>query len=50
MNIENTYQRINVSDVTSMDTLREIVLLERREENMPPLLMLIHNHFIGMNT
>jgi hypothetical protein len=48
MNKENIYQRFDVSDVTSMDTLREIVLPGRKEENMPPLLMLIQNHLRGM--
>jgi hypothetical protein len=37
MNIEKTFQGFNVSNVTSMDTLREIVLPERKEDNMPPL-------------
>jgi hypothetical protein len=32
MNIENTNQRFSVSDVTSMYTLREIVLPERKED------------------
>jgi hypothetical protein len=41
MNIEKTFQGFNVSDVTSMDTLREIVLLGRKEDNMHPLSMLI---------
>jgi hypothetical protein len=44
MNIEKKNQRFIVSDVTSMDTLREIVLPERKEDNLPPLLMLIQSH------
>ena len=48
MNIEKTFQGFNVSNVTSMDTLREIVLPGRKEENMPPLLMLIQNHLREM--
>jgi hypothetical protein len=48
INKEKTYQRFNVSDVTSMDTLREIVLPGRKEDNMPPLSMLIQNHHKGM--
>jgi hypothetical protein len=50
MNIEKTYQRFNVLDVTSMDTLREIVLPGRKEDNMPPLSMLIQNHIKEMKT
>jgi hypothetical protein len=42
-------QRFNVSDVISMDTLQEIVLPGREEDNMPPLPMLIQNHLIEMN-
>ena len=41
MNIEKTIQRFSVSDVTSMDTLQEIVLPGRKEDNLHPLLMLI---------
>jgi uncharacterized protein YkvS len=41
MIIEKTNQRSSVSDVTSMDTLREIVLPGRNEDNLPPLLKLI---------
>ena len=48
MNKEKTYQGFNVSDVRSMDTLREIVLLERKEDNMPPLSMLIQIQLIAM--
>ena len=50
MIIENTNERSNVSDVTSMDTLREIALLRRKEDNLPPLLMLIQNHIREMKT
>jgi hypothetical protein len=50
MNIEKTFQGFNVSYVTSMDTLREIVLPERKEDNMHPLQMLIPNHLREMNT
>jgi hypothetical protein len=41
MNKEKTYQGFNVLDVTSMDTLREIVLPRRKEDSMPPLSMFI---------
>jgi hypothetical protein len=41
MIIEMTNQRSSVSDVTSMDTLQEIVLPGKEEDNMPPLLTLI---------
>jgi hypothetical protein len=50
MNIEKTFQILNVSDVTSMDTLRDIVLLGRKEDNMNPLPMLIQNHIREMKT
>jgi hypothetical protein len=50
MIIEKTIQRFSVSDVTSMDTLREIVLLEREEDNMLPLLTLIQAHLRKMKT
>jgi hypothetical protein len=50
INIEKTYQRFNVSDVTSMDTLQEIVLPGRNKDNMHPLSMLIQNHIREMKT
>jgi hypothetical protein len=50
MNTEKTIQRFSVSDVTSMDTLREIVLPGRKEDNLPPLLMLIQSHIKEMKT
>jgi hypothetical protein len=50
MNIEKTITRFNVSDVRSMDTLREIVLLERKEDNMLPPLTLIQTHLKRMKT
>ena len=50
MIIEKTNQRSNVSDVTSMDTLREIALPGREEDNMPPLLTLIQTHLREMKT
>jgi hypothetical protein len=50
MNTEKTIQRFSVSDVTSMDTLREIVLPGRKEDNLHPLLMLIQNHIREMKT
>jgi hypothetical protein len=50
MNIEKTFEGFNVSDVTSMDTLREIVLPGRHEDNMHPLQMLIQNHLREMKT
>jgi hypothetical protein len=50
MNIENTIQRFNVLDVTSMETLQEIVLPGRNEDNMHPLLMLIQNHIRKVKT
>jgi hypothetical protein len=50
MNREKTYQGFNVSDVTSMDTLQEIVLPGRKEENLHPLSMLIQNHIKEMKT
>jgi hypothetical protein len=34
MNIEKTFQGFDVLDVTSMDTLQEIVLPGRKEDNM----------------
>jgi hypothetical protein len=43
MNKEKTYQGFNVSYVTSMDTLREIFLPRRKEDNMPPLPIFIPN-------
>jgi hypothetical protein len=50
MKIEKTIQRFNVSDVTSMDTLREIVLPGRKKDNIHPLQMLIQNHLREMKT
>jgi hypothetical protein len=50
MNIEKTFQRSNVSDETSMDTLQEIVLPGRKEDNTHPLPMLILNHIKEMKT
>jgi hypothetical protein len=50
MIIEKTNQRSSVSDVTSMDTLREIVLPGRNEDNLLPLLMLIQSHIREMKT
>ena len=50
MNIEKTFEGFNVSDVTSMDTLREIVLPGRKKDNMHPLQMLIQNHLREMKT
>ena len=41
---EEMFQKFSVSDVTSMDTLLEIVQPERGENNMPPLLILIQIH------
>jgi hypothetical protein len=43
-------QRSSVSDVTSMDTLQEIVLPGREEDNMPPLMTLIQTHLREMKT
>jgi hypothetical protein len=50
MIIEKTNQRSGVSDVTSMDTLREIVLPRREEGNMPPLLTLNQTHLSEIKT
>jgi hypothetical protein len=50
MIIEKTNQRSSVSDVTSMDTLRQIVLPRREEDNMPPLMTLIQTHLREMKT
>jgi hypothetical protein len=43
-----TCQISSSSDVTSMDTMREIVLLERMEDNMLPPLALIQTHLKRM--
>jgi hypothetical protein len=48
--IEKTTQRFSVSDVTSMDTLREIVLPGRKGDNLHPVPMLIQNHLREMKT
>jgi hypothetical protein len=48
--IEKTNQRSSVSDVISMDTLQEIVLPGRQEDNMPPLLTLIQTRLRKMKT
>jgi hypothetical protein len=41
---EEMLQKFSASDVTSMDTLQEIVQPGRREDNMLPLLTLIQIH------
>jgi hypothetical protein len=50
MDIEKKNKRSSVSDVTSMDTLRENVLPGIEEDNMPPLLTLIQTHLRKMKT
>jgi hypothetical protein len=47
---EKACQRSNASDVTSMDTLQEIVLPERKEDNMLPPLTLIQTYLRKMKT
>jgi hypothetical protein len=49
-NTRKTIQEFSISDVTSMDTLREIVLPGREEDNLHPLPMLIQNHIREMKT
>jgi hypothetical protein len=50
MSREETCQISSALDVTSMDTMREIVLPERKEDNILPLLTLIQTHLKRMKT